>query len=131
MTAHSLIVMFPVPLLVAALALDLVDLRRSGAATGGAARGIVGGALAVVGLAAFTGLGARRSLPSAIPGLPMPWDVHVTWAVVLLFPIVGLGMIRIRASGASSPNAPFRSVLLDLALLLLVCAATLTGLRVP
>lgn len=132
-TLHTLLVWFPAPMLVLALLLDVLDMSASAeGGVGRRGRRLVAGAVGIVVLASFTGLGARRTLPAAVPGSPMPpWDVHVNWAVVLLIPVLAVGFVRIRAVGGPWRRAPGRLLLLDLALLVLVSAITATGLRIP
>ncbi|MFW6199958.1 MAG: hypothetical protein ACOC8K_05245 [Gemmatimonadota bacterium] len=133
MTPHGVLVWLPAPLLLLALLFDVLALSGRGeAGVGPWGRRLVAAALGVLALAAFTGFGARRTLPASVPGSPMPpWDVHVNFAVILVIVILGVGVVRIRAVGGRWKESPHRVVLLDLVLLLLVSAVMVTGLRIP
>lgn len=136
MTLHSVLVHLPLPLMAAAALLDAWSLggRAEREAGQGEAwkhsRLAVGLALLAAGAAGFTGLSARRTLPAAVPGASMPWDIHVTWAVVLLIVVAGLGAVRLGVVGPQWTRIPRRALLLDLVLLALLATILVTGLRI-
>lgn len=132
MSFHTILVWIPTPLLALAAVLDGLELGRSDGDGGRRGRLLVGSAVGVLLVTAFTGMGARRRLPAPVPGTPMaPWDVHANSAVVILVPLLVLGVIRIRAVGSRWKRATGRLVLLDLLLLALSSAIVVTGLRIP
>lgn len=131
MNPHALLAFLPAPLLAGALVLDLLRLRRPERPAAPWARALVGGGLAVAVLTAFTGLGARRRLASALPGDATPWDGHVIWAVVLLALLLAAGFVRLRTPWSGGERGSRLVLLLDAVLAGLAVTITLTGARTP
>lgn len=131
MTSHSLLAFVPAPLLAAVLVLDLMRERHRDARFGEWVRPLVAVGLGAAVLTAFTGLGARRRIASALPGGGTPWDGHVIWAVVLLVVLLAVGIARLRTRWSGEGRRGWSVLLLDAVLLAVVLTITLTGVRTP
>ncbi len=71
------------------------------------ARGLLAAGVVAALLTAFTGLDARKSLPGEGNPAMAGVDHHVLWAIVLLVPVVGATVLRLRMSERDLKRRPW------------------------
>lgn len=110
---HGALAFLPVALLAAATVAEILAARSRGDGARRWARGLLGAGLAVLLLVAFTGLDARKSLPSEGTPALAAVDRHVLWAIVLLVPLFGVAAFRLRLEAHRAERRPWLAPALD------------------
>jgi len=104
---HGTLALLPVALLVAAAVAEVVARTSGRKGWASLARGLLGAGLVTVLLTAFTGLDARKALPSEGSEAMAGVDRHVLVAIVLLLPLAGAAVYRLRMDGALEKRVPW------------------------
>lgn len=110
---HGALALLPVALLATATAAEGVAALGWHPGARDWARVLMGAGLVAALLTAFTGLDARKSLPSEGSAAMAGVDRHVLWAIVLLLPLIGVAVYRLRMKHARADRRPWLPVALD------------------